>query len=446
MDASPNQSWIGRTLGGRYQILEMIGEGGMGVIYRARQLSVDREVAIKMLHSTAAMEPKWVERFHSETRACSRLSHPNTIRLYDFGQTTRGGLYMVMELLRGRSLAEVIRADAPMEPARVLRILIQCCASLTEAHQAGIIHRDIKPDNIFLLKYAGATDYIKLFDFSIAKHLDVVMTAAGMVMGTPQFMAPEQGRGTEVDYRADIYALGAVAYTMLCGKMPFNDPNPIEVLKMHQHSEVPPLPPSVPSSVASLVRSCLSKDAADRPQSAPALLEAAKVWLAELEPHLDVESDPILKNTLLTSHPTDHLATLLREEPPATSTPNAHSKGGKTVLSASGASIARRAGSEHGQSSASSIRATSVKPAPARPPAPEPSGPHAGQVHSDKTAVHRQPVPMAPAPVPAASTARPAPLAEQTRPEQSRMGFAVLCVLVALTFGLGGYYLTAALR
>jgi serine/threonine protein kinase len=335
VNAEVKDSWIGRTLGGRYKIIDVIGEGGMGVVYSAKQISVDREVAIKMMHARAAQDPQWSERFQSEAKACSLLTHPNTIRLYDFGKTTLGNFYMVMELLTGQTLTTVVQEQAPMAPGRVLRILMQCCASLSEAHKAGIIHRDIKPDNIFVQKLEGADDFIKLIDFSIAKRLDVAMTAAGIVMGTPQFMSPEQGRGQDIDHRSDLYSLGIVAYFMLCGRLPFHDEDPLEVLRMHQTMEVPPMNSDVPNSVAKLVTSCLEKNAARRPASALALLEACKIWLTEIDPTLDVASDPILKNTLVSGGPTVNIETTTYAQSPSGQTRPSSSV--KTMLGASGA-------------------------------------------------------------------------------------------------------------
>jgi len=182
-----NDPLVGTVVDGRYEIQQRVGEGGMGVVYRARQISIDRIVAIKMLSQQMAKDPNWVKRFNQEAKACSRLQHPNTIRMFDFGQTPEGRLYMAMEFLDGQSLRQAISAG-PMAAVRVLKILIQCCASLSEAHSFGIVHRDIKPDNVFLLNLAGSPDFVKLLDFSVAKLLqenDAMRTQAGVVFGTP---------------------------------------------------------------------------------------------------------------------------------------------------------------------------------------------------------------------------------------------------------------------
>lgn len=290
--------WIGRTIGGRYKILAVIEQGGMGVVYRALQIAIDREVAIKMLRSDIASDSNWVERFQREAQACSALAHPNTIRLYDYGQTTRGDFFMVMELLKGRSLHALINSEAPIAAPRVLRILMQCCASLSEAHSVGIVHRDIKPENIYVESLAGNQDFVKLFDFSIAKHSNFALTAAGTILGTPEYMSPEQADGVKVDHRSDIYSLGVVAYIMLRGGPLFPFGPPLEILRRHM-TEIPaPLPDFVPSPIAKLVLSCLEKNPDDRPSSALELLEAAQVWLSNLDPTADLASEPSLRNTI----------------------------------------------------------------------------------------------------------------------------------------------------
>ncbi|HVK78384.1 MAG TPA: serine/threonine-protein kinase [Kofleriaceae bacterium] len=275
---------IGTVLDGRYEILARIGEGGMGVVYKARQVSIDRVIAIKVLNPQMAQDPTWVQRFGNEARACSRLQHPNTIRMFDFGQTSDGRYFLTMEFLEGNVLRQAIQ-QGPMAPHRVVKVLIQCCASLAEAHSIGIIHRDIKPDNVFLLNMAGSPDFVKLLDFSVAKLLqenDRMKTQAGVVFGTPQYMSPEQGRGLPLDARSDLYALGILAFEMLTGRVPFNDDNPMTVLQMHLRAELPPLPPNIPPNVAMVVRRALEKDPSRRYQSAGEMMQHCQQVFAEL--------------------------------------------------------------------------------------------------------------------------------------------------------------------
>jgi eukaryotic-like serine/threonine-protein kinase len=277
--------FIGKIIDGRYEIQARIGEGGMGVVYKARQVSVDRVVAIKMLNAQMAADPTWVQRFYNEAKACSRLQHPNTIRMFDFGQTQDGRLFMAMEFLDGMVLRQAVAQQAPFAANRVLKILIQCCASLAEAHAIGIIHRDIKPDNVFLLNMPGSPDFVKLLDFSVAKLLqenDRMKTQAGVVFGTPQYMSPEQGRGLPLDARSDLYALGVLAFEMLTGRVPFHDDNPMNVLQMHLRAEVPPMATTVPYSAQQVVRRALEKDPARRYQSAGEMMQHCQQVFAEL--------------------------------------------------------------------------------------------------------------------------------------------------------------------
>ena len=275
---------IGTVIDGRYEILQCVGEGGMGVVYKARQKSIDRLVAIKMLSSTLAKDKSWVQRFYNEAKACSRLHHPNTIRMFDFGQTGDGQLFMAMEFLDGDSLRQVITRNAPMDPMRVLKILIQCCASLSEAHNLGIIHRDMKADNIFLIDLPGSNDHVKVLDFGVAKLMmaEDFATQVGVVFGTPQYMSPEQGRGEPLTPRSDLYGVGILAYEMLTGAVPFSDPNPMSVITMHLQSPVPPLPPVVPGLVQTIVMRALEKDQKRRFTTAAAMMEECQGALTVL--------------------------------------------------------------------------------------------------------------------------------------------------------------------
>jgi eukaryotic-like serine/threonine-protein kinase len=261
---------LGKVLADRFEMLDRIGEGGMGTVYRARQVSVDRIVAIKVLNPEIANDPQWVPRFINEAKACSKLQHPNTVRLIDFGQTREGLLFMAMEFLDGMAIRTAIDRFGRMQPARVMKIIGQCCQSLSEAHNLGIIHRDIKPDNIFLVTLGGQPDFVKILDFSVAKLKQAsgsaMQTQAGVVFGTPNYMSPEQGRGLPLDARSDIYALGIVAYEMLMGRPPFTSQNPMEVLAMHVRTPVPPLV-GVPDAIAQVVMRSLAKDPAHRQQN-----------------------------------------------------------------------------------------------------------------------------------------------------------------------------------
>jgi len=255
----------------------------MGVVYKARQISIDRIIALKMLNTQIAGDPAWVQRFYNEAKACSRLQHPNTIRMFDFGQTSDGRLFMTMEFLDGIALRAALQ-NGPFAPQRVVKVLIQCCASLAEAHSIGIIHRNIKPDNVFVLNMAGSPDFAKLLDFSVAKLLegDRLKTQAGVVFGTPQYMSPEQGRGMQLDARSDLYALGILAFEMLTGNVPFHDENPMTIIQMHLHAGVPPMPEQVPPAVQQIVRRALEKDANRRYQSAGEMMQHCQQVFAEL--------------------------------------------------------------------------------------------------------------------------------------------------------------------
>lgn len=281
---------LGREIGGQYRIDAKIGEGGMGAVYRGIQLAVQRPVAIKVLrpHVPEQDKPALIERFRREALATSRLRHPNTVSVYDFGETDDGVLYMVLELLEGKPLSTVIRESAPIPAERVAAIGRQVAKSLAEAHACGIVHRDLKPDNIFVCDYHGDPDFTKVMDFGIARLVtgdsgqDVTRT--GMMIGTPKYIAPEQAMAKRVTPAADLYALGVILFEMITGRPPFEADSPMALALAHIHEPVPQLalrdlPPPLATAWQGLIGALLAKNPRDRPQEAGQVA----VWLDQLE-------------------------------------------------------------------------------------------------------------------------------------------------------------------
>jgi eukaryotic-like serine/threonine-protein kinase len=231
---------VGRTIGGRYLICELIGTGGMGAVYRGRHQLVGRDVALKFLAPRYASDAASRERFLREARAANRIDHEHIIDITDFGETPDKLVFLVMEYLEGETLSKIIE-KGPLEPQRALNIAWQLAMALARAHELDVIHRDIKPDNIFVLQRRGG-DFVKLLDFGLAKVLgEHRLTATGKVFGTPEYLAPEQARGEPLTGQADQYALGCVLYEMLTGGLPFEGPSPDVVIK---HLQTRPEPPS----------------------------------------------------------------------------------------------------------------------------------------------------------------------------------------------------------
>jgi eukaryotic-like serine/threonine-protein kinase len=260
---------------GQYVLEHKIGEGGMGEVYRARHGMMRRPSALKLLRADRAREGS-VARFEREVQLTARLTHPNTITIFDYGRTDDGVFYYAMELLDGANLQRIVDVTGPQPPARVVRILTSACSALMEAHGIGLIHRDIKPANIILCTQGGELDVVKLLDFGLVKELevdeDVKLTGTSTLTGSPQYMAPEAIRAADtVDARTDIYALGAVAYFLLAGGELFDGKSIVEVCSQHLHQEPAPLSTrgvSVPADLEAIVLACLAKDPALRPQSA----------------------------------------------------------------------------------------------------------------------------------------------------------------------------------
>jgi serine/threonine-protein kinase len=262
---------IGTLLAGRYVIEEVIGEGGMATVYRARHKLVDRPVAVKIMNPLLASDAIVRERFRREARSAQSLAHPNIIEIFDQGDTEDGTCYMVMELLRGESLAAVITRGR-FEIDRAVHVMIQIARGIARAHDLEIIHRDIKPENIFLCRRDDGSDLVKILDFGIAKSRhDSRLTGQGELFGTPQYMAPERILGNDTGGSSDLYALGVVFFEMLTGELPFNAPDVATFFVKHMN-EPPPslrsLNPKVPPALDELVTKMLAKDPKDRPVDA----------------------------------------------------------------------------------------------------------------------------------------------------------------------------------
>ncbi|MFO0628822.1 MAG: serine/threonine-protein kinase [Polyangiales bacterium] len=277
---------LGRVINGRFKILSVVARGGMGKVYRAEQSPLGRVVALKVLNPNYSGEndPEFHKRFFLEASIVARLSHSNTVTLYDYGQTDDGVYFMAMELLEGRTLHRRLRDEGPIDAARALHITLQVCRSLREAHGLGVIHRDLKPANIFLLHRDDDRDFVKVLDFGLVKLTDSdgeSLTQTGLFMGSPKYMAPEQIRGEKVSPATDVYSLGVILFEMLTGRVPFDKPNSVNLLMAHVSDPVPALTEvkpdlSVPAAVEDLVYRCLSKSPEDRFASMDELIAAIK--------------------------------------------------------------------------------------------------------------------------------------------------------------------------
>ena len=266
---------MGRTLDEKYSVEERLGAGGMGAVYRARHLSMDRPVAIKFLHQRLVEDEAARQRFHTEARAAVKLRHANAVSVTDFGQTAEGSFYIVMELLEGRTLREILSREAPLETARAISVMLQTSAAVAAAHEAGIIHRDLKPSNILVTQSADQPAVVKVLDFGIATFTpddddDEDVTAlnhTNSVIGTPRYMSPEQSNGQEPTPAADVYSLGVILYEMLSGMVPFSGSNPADIA--HKHANDLPHSPreivaGIPEDVERIVLKALEKQPADR--------------------------------------------------------------------------------------------------------------------------------------------------------------------------------------
>ena len=310
-----NDPLLGRVLDGKFTLLSVLGRGGMGVVYRAHQKSLERPIALKLMMASPhddrdaasdeeqAREVEFQRRFFLEAATAAKLKHPNTITVFDYGSTLVDGdkvFYITMELLDGITLSKLLAKEGPLPPLRAINIALQMCRSLREAHVGGIVHRDLKPGNVMLVRHdahdADADDdgdFVKVLDFGLAKTRTAgtskspgpQLTKAGTFLGSPRYVAPEQIEGRPVDGRADIYSFGCVFYRMLTGRVPFDGQQAVEVMLKHLHDPVPPLStPELPiaATLEQLVQHCLQKKAADRPATMDDVITVLKRARAEI--------------------------------------------------------------------------------------------------------------------------------------------------------------------
>ncbi len=286
------QSLVGTTIAGKYFVQELLGRGGMGDVYKATLLGPDRPIALKLLAARGfRADPALGRRFEREAAASSRLRHPNTIEVVDFGAAEDGSLYLAMEFVPGRTLAQVIADEAPLSAASAAHLLAQVLAALSDAHARGIIHRDLKPANVMVDPLRDPAGFVKVVDFGIATladgaaEADERLTGQGMVYGTPAYMSPEQIRGEPLDPRSDLYSAGVMLFEMLSGVLPFEAPTPMAVAARHLADRAPRLSERRPDvrvlpAVEALVARALEKDPARRPPSAGAMREELAAAIA----------------------------------------------------------------------------------------------------------------------------------------------------------------------
>ncbi|MEZ4339785.1 MAG: protein kinase [Sandaracinaceae bacterium] len=282
MDEARPDPLIGRTVGGAYLLQELIGVGGMGRVYRAEQSLLGRTVAIKVIHPHLLGDDQTVARFYNEARAASRLNHPDSVSIIDFGRTEDGILYLVMEHLSGKDLAHVLADEGPLTFPRIVRVIKHVLSALGEAHVLGVVHRDLKPENIICRKARRGSEQIKVVDFGLAHIVGpggTSITTPGLVCGTPDYMSPEQGRGETVDGRGDLYSVAVMLFEMLTDRLPFEDDTPTKVVFRHINDPVPDprdVAPhrNIPDVLADICLKGLSKKAVDRFQTADEMYEA----------------------------------------------------------------------------------------------------------------------------------------------------------------------------
>jgi eukaryotic-like serine/threonine-protein kinase len=363
MGKSAHENLIGRTIAGKFLVESAIGSGAMGAVFRARQIALEKTVAIKVLHGEHADDPAFAARFQREAKAASRLNHPNSMQVIDFGAEPDGLLYIAMEYLDGRSLHRVLHEDGALPASRIADIVMQTLAALAVAHDMGVVHRDLKPENVVILRGTDddgrSKDLVKVCDFGIAKITDsrayrgkderesnAPVTTAGFLVGTPEYMSPEQSRGEKLDARSDLYSVGVILYEMLTGRVPFMAESAIGVVLRHI-TEEPPRPSQLVAAVDPRLETiCLR--ALRKPRDAR--YQSAREMRAELRAVAE-QRGPVSSVPDLSSVPnvqarawepaTGHAATLPMDSG-ALLSPRAHDSFPKPTLTGTSSSVGRR--------------------------------------------------------------------------------------------------------
>jgi serine/threonine-protein kinase len=286
---------VGRIFLGRYETIRLLGEGGMGRVYLARQMDLGRQVVVKVMHDHIAADPKFRERFQRETLLMARFQHPFAVTLYDASLNDPQGPCIIMEYVRGSPLDTLLQRNGRFTPQRAGRLLGQLCEALQAAHQEGIVHRDLKPANLMLVDPDTPYEKIKVMDFGLAKMIEgpsrpmpgMSDTGVDFAVGTPGYISPEQVRGEELDHRSDLYSVGIILFELLTGRLPFSGAETMDVLLAHATEEPPDFANVgadwVPKSVENVVRRCLAKQPGERPQSARELAELYEAALANVQ-------------------------------------------------------------------------------------------------------------------------------------------------------------------